>query len=110
MAILSDEDSADDTIGPRLMAAGADLEKVHDIDGLLQCSDGRSRFLNFGVYMEAVEEMVQPWPDLKLLVIDPISSYLGDSDSHQNAAMRAILAPLCNRPRSTDLRSCRSRI
>ena len=34
-------------------------------------------------------------PDFRLLIVDPISSYLGDSDTHQNSGVRAILSPLC---------------
>ena len=32
--------------------------------------------------------------DVSLVIIDPITAYLGDTDSHRNAEVRAVLAPL----------------
>src|SRR5439155_18059309 len=32
--------------------------------------------------------------DVRLVVIDPVSAYLGDTDSHKNAEVRGMLAPL----------------
>src|SRR5262249_23761225 len=32
--------------------------------------------------------------EVKLIVIDPISAYLGDTDSHNNSQVRGVLAPL----------------
>jgi putative DNA primase/helicase len=32
--------------------------------------------------------------DVALVVIDPITAYLGDTDSHKNADFRALLSPL----------------
>jgi hypothetical protein len=32
--------------------------------------------------------------DVALIIIDPITAYLGDTDSHRNAEVRAVLAPL----------------
>jgi hypothetical protein len=38
--------------------------------------------------------LLQELKDTALVIIDPITAYLGDADSHKNAEVRALLAPL----------------
>jgi hypothetical protein len=44
--------------------------------------------------LEKLREELAGLPNPKLVIIDPISAYLGDTDSHKNADVRGILAPL----------------
>jgi hypothetical protein len=44
--------------------------------------------------MPALEEAIRAVRDCRLVVIDPITAYLGRTDSHNNAEVRALLAPL----------------
>ena len=41
-----------------------------------------------------LEELVQRIGDVVLIIIDPVSSYMGKSDSHKNAEVRGVLEPL----------------
>ena len=44
--------------------------------------------------IEALAEHLKSHPGIKLIIIDPISAYLGRTNSHNNAEVRAVLAPL----------------
>ena len=92
--ILANEDDAARTIRPRLDAAGADISKVHIVEGVaregadvdmfqldLDITDLRERALQIG--------------DVKLIIIDPPSAYLGTKvDSYKDSDVRRVLMPL----------------
>ncbi len=95
--LLSAEDDPGDTIRPRLDAANADLERI----ALLSAVRGRDatggmaeRPVNLAADLADVERAIDGVPDCKLFVVDPVSAYLGETDSHVNAEVRAVLAPL----------------
>lgn len=91
--VLSAEDDPADTIRPRIEAAGGDPSRVHVVEGVRE-SDGRELGLDLaadvGVMARHLERMERP----RLIVIDPISAYLGNVDSHNNAQVRGVLASL----------------
>jgi len=93
--LLSAEDDAADTIRPRLEAAGADCSKVFIIEAIRRVKGGtRSFCLTEDLALLAAE--IERLGDVVLVVVDPISAYLGDVDTHVNAAVRGILAPLAD--------------
>jgi len=92
--ILSAEDGAADTIILRLMAARANRERVHLVTSVLQ-SQKNHRSFNLQTDLELLEEKINEVGDVQLVVIDPISSYLGANlDSHVNASVRGVLEPI----------------
>ncbi len=94
--LLNAEDAADDTIVPRLIAAGADLKNVVILEGAnVPNADGGTRLKGFTLDQIALlEDALGVVKDCKLVVIDPVSAYLSDSDSHKNAEIRGLLAPV----------------
>jgi hypothetical protein len=94
VVILSAEDDAEDTIKPRLEAAGADLSRVYILDGMVRHADGSGRALSLQQDLDRLSVTLTDIGDVALVVIDPITAYLGDADSHRNAEIRALLAPL----------------
>lgn len=90
--ILSAEDAADDTIKPRLLAAGADVSMVHEVQGVHR-STGDAWF-NLARDLAALESTAVELGDVVLIIVDPISAYLGETDSHKNAEVRSILGPV----------------
>jgi len=91
--ILQAEDGAADTVIPRLMAAGADRERVQLITAVVG-PNGRRGF-NLQADLELLEKEIVRLRDVRLAIIDPISSYLGPKvDSHVNAAVRGVLEPV----------------
>jgi putative DNA primase/helicase len=92
--IFSAEDGTADTIVPRLTAAGADLKRVHIVRSVQQWSKGRRAF-NLQTDLQTLEKTIDEIGDVRLVIIDPISSYLGARvDSHVNASVRGVLEPL----------------
>lgn len=95
--MLSAEDDAADTIKPRLDAVEADSRRIHILQGVRAINpDGiaTQRMFSLKHDLEALEEMLASLPECKLIIIDPISAYLDETDSHRNAAIRGLLAPL----------------
>jgi hypothetical protein len=91
--ILSAEDGASDTIVPRLLAAGADLNRVHVVSAVRN-NDGSRRALNLQHDLDLLESKIADIGNVALVVVDPVSSYLGKTDSHKNSEVRGVLEPL----------------
>ena len=95
--ILSAEDDPEDTIRPRLEAAGADLTRVFILEAVIEhhaSGQQAHRAFNLKTDLAKLGALLAEIGDVALVVIDPISAYLGDADSHVNAEVRALLSPL----------------
>lgn len=93
VAILTAEDGAEDTIRPRLDAAGADVARVHHID-CVRGGDGKEQWLALDKHLPEIDAWLGKYPNVTLVIIDPISAFIGDADSHRNAEVRAVLGPI----------------
>jgi putative DNA primase/helicase len=92
VVFFSAEDDAEDTIRPRLEAAGADLSRIFIMDAVNSGEYARS--FNLVCDLSNLSKMMDHFGDVSLLVIDPVTAYLGKIDSHKTADVRALLAPL----------------
>jgi putative DNA primase/helicase len=75
------------------MAAGAVLPKVHTIRSVRNADQTRRAF-SLQADLARLETEITKRKDVRLVVIDPISSYLGKVDSHKNAEVRTVLETL----------------
>lgn len=89
--IWSGEDSPADTLVPRLMAAGADLSKVHFVGETMANHELRS--FDPATDMQPLLIKASSIPDLALLIIDPIVNAVA-GDSHKNGEVRRALQPV----------------
>lgn len=89
--IWSGEDDAADTLVPRLVAMGANLDRIHVVSGITD-PDGQRPF-DPAVDMAALIAKAREVGDVRLLIVDPVVSSIG-GDSHKNAEVRRGLAPL----------------
>jgi putative DNA primase/helicase len=94
--LISAEDDLADTIRPRLDAAGADVRKVVSLSAISQITEnGATSERSFTLAdIPALAQALKRQPDCKLVIIDPVSAYLLRTDSHNNAEVRSLLAPL----------------
>lgn len=95
---LSAEDDIADTIRPRLEAHGADVARVHALT-MVRSADPETgeigeRMFSLKRDITALAVLLDKHPDCKLIVIDPVTAYLDGTDSHKNADVRGLLAPL----------------
>jgi len=88
---LTAEDGAADTIRPRLDAMDADVANVFHFEGISR-SDDDVDYFQLDQHLPVLREAITD--DVRLFVIDPISAFMGDIDSHKNSDVRRILAPL----------------
>ncbi len=91
VVIWSGEDDPADTLLPRLLAAGADPERVFFVTGVEEA--GEERPFDPAKDMGALRATIVAVPNVKLIVCDPIVSAVA-GDSHKNAETRRALAPL----------------
>lgn len=96
--LLSAEDALADTIRPRLDAAGADPSKVFALTFAKTIDPGtgqeRLRSITLENDLAIIEQQIKRIGNVRLLVMDPISAYMGGIDSHRNTNVRALMAPL----------------
>jgi putative DNA primase/helicase len=90
--LLVAEDGLSDTVRPRLDALGGDPSRVAVLEAIRE-PDGTRAPVSLVDHMPALRAAVaEVNPDL--LIIDPITAFLGRTDSHRDVEVRATLAPL----------------
>jgi putative DNA primase/helicase len=72
----------------------ADCSKVHILEAVRKNDDERQRSFNLQLDLPELEKTIEQLDDVLLVIIDPITSYLGKVDSHKNADIRSVLEPL----------------
>jgi hypothetical protein len=95
--IISCEDDASDTVAPRLHHAGAEMSRVHRLKAVkVTLPDGQigQSFFSLERDIEKLEDSLEKFPAIKLIIIDPVSAYMGKVDSWKDTEVRAILEPL----------------
>jgi len=93
--LMSAEDDPARTIAPRLVAAGADLSKIHVIESII-LANGKETLPSLRADVDAISAAATGLGDCRLIVIDPVSAYLKGVDDNRNAVLRGVLSPLKN--------------
>lgn len=87
--IFSTEDDPADTLKPRLMAAGANLNKVYFVQGRIN-EKGEKEAFDPSQDMDLLLDYAKQVSDLKLLMIDPIVSAVGGDMHRANDVRRSL--------------------
>jgi putative DNA primase/helicase len=94
--ILSAEDGLADTTRPRFDAAGGDPSRVRIVRAI-EAKSGRGALqssFNLASDLALLEAEIIRRGDVRLVIIDPVSSYMGKTDSHKNTDVRGVLEPI----------------
>ncbi|MCK5940341.1 MAG: AAA family ATPase [Planctomycetes bacterium] len=96
--MLACEDDPADTLRPRLDALGADVGRVHLLEGVNRNAAKGNVVAMFTLAdIDALEDALERHPETRLVVIDPIGSYLGAGvDAYRDNEVRGVLAPLAD--------------
>ncbi len=81
---VTSEDSVAIDLGPRLVAAGADVSRVFTVQEHVRLPDD----------VDELRRLAGEVGDLALLVIDPVANHVGDRNSNNDAEVRDAIAPL----------------
>ena len=95
--LLSAEDDTADTLLPRLMAAGADVDKIIRIRSAVETDeDGNhiARSFTLSQSLTQLDAALKSDPDIRLVVMDPLSAYLGVRNAHSDADVRTVMDPV----------------
>ena len=95
--MLTAEDCLDQTIVPRLIAAGANRDRVFVLKKIKK--DNKERMFLLGEDLEELERMIVRIGNVLLVTIDPITAYMGSGgkfDSHRATDVRGQLGPLAD--------------
>jgi putative DNA primase/helicase len=92
--MMTAEDTLADTVIPRLMAAGADLNRVKILKGIKTDEQTKRQFL-LSEDLHRLEHEINKIGNVGLVTIDPITAYMGGSmDSYKATEVRSQLGPL----------------
>ncbi|RQW83467.1 MAG: AAA family ATPase [Methylococcus sp.] len=97
--IWSGEDDPTDTLVPRLLACGANINRVWFVGDVQD--GGETQTFDPAVHMPALEATAAEIGGVELLIVDPIVSAVA-GDSHKNAEVRRGLQPLVTLAASLD--------
>jgi len=87
--LLTAEDDLDDTIAPRLDAAGADRTRVHCLEGVEHGEEmAQVTLADIGVIEDAIKKTAP-----RLVILDPIQAYVGAKvDFHRANEVRPVMS------------------
>jgi putative DNA primase/helicase len=94
--MMTAEDQLASAMVPRLIAAGADLERVHFMQAIRRDAKTDAMFL-LGEDLAELMAYLRDHPAVGIVTIDPITAYLGHAkgfDSHRATDVRSQLGPL----------------
>jgi putative DNA primase/helicase len=92
--LLTAEDDIEDTVAPRLVAAGADLECI-EIIRMVRDQD-KDRMFSLITDLELLRQKIVEIGNVRTIQIDPVSAYfgIGKMDSYRTPDVRAVLGPV----------------
>jgi putative DNA primase/helicase len=93
--LLTAEDDLEDTAIPRLIAAGADLKRVHIVT-MVKKADGGGRTFSLLTDIEMLKLKIVEIGDVVAIGIDPLSAYfgVGKIDAYRTTDVRGVMTPL----------------
>jgi len=92
--IITTEDGVADTIKARAILMGTDQTKLIIIDGISKGMSKDVMSFTLGKNIDLIEKAIVEIKDVRLLVFDPITEFMGNIDDHRTAPTRTALAPL----------------
>ena len=78
------------------MAAGADRERVHIVSAATKPDGSSRKTFSLKTDVDLLEDMAKKIGSVRLIIVDPISAYMGGSDGNGNVETREVLEPLAD--------------
>ena len=95
---MTGEDNVSSTIVPRLTCLNADLKRISvlkTVAAVTQDGEIGQHAFNLSTDLPALDKTLTRDTSIKLVIIDPLSSFLGRTDAHKEAEIRGlVMTPL----------------
>lgn len=91
VVFLASEDHLNCTIRPRLDAMKADAARIVALKGVTY-PEGDMDFFDVMRHLPALEALAQEAAPVRLVIVDPLTGFLGATDQHRNGEVRMALA------------------
>jgi putative DNA primase/helicase len=91
--LIQHEDDPGDTVVPRLIAAGADLKRIHILKMVKKVDDSGKRIFSLAD-LPMLEKVLESLNDPQFVAIDPLGSYTGKINAAAGNEVRSTLIPL----------------
>ncbi len=91
VVLLLGEDDLATTVRPRIEATGGNLQSIEVLTGVER--GNTSALFDLRLHLGALEDAVERVA-ARLVIIDPISAFLGRTDTNRDADVRRVLSPL----------------
>jgi len=92
--LLSAEDDAEQQIKPKLVAMNADCEKINLLTSKIGSISGKKKFIELTNDLNILENKIKELHDVKLIIIDPITYFIGDLRDNYNCDVANFLQSL----------------
>lgn len=92
--LIAGEDQMDDTVIPRLLALGANIDNIEYVKGIKKLDKNGLEYyesISLNDHLPDIEAIIIKGKYLAV-IIDPISMFLGNADENKNKEIRSILA------------------
>jgi RecA-family ATPase len=91
--LISGEDESEDTIVPRLKALGANIDNIDNVKGIKKIDKNGQPYYDVICLVQHLAELEKKIIEnnYKILIVDPITIYLGSIDQHKNNEIRSAL-------------------
>ena len=96
------EDAPNEAIKPRLEACGANHAEVFYANGMVEKPEDETdhaRMIRLNTELAELERAITQLGNVKLVIFDPLSEYLGKGDRNSDADVRGVLTPLSDMAR-----------
>jgi len=94
--IMSAEDGIEDTIIPRLIAAGANMDRIHIVASATKPDGTGRKTFSLKTDVDLLEAKAKEIGGVRFISVDPVSAYMGGSDGNGNVETREVLEPLAD--------------
>lgn len=98
--IISAEDTKEEIIVPRLLAAGSNLANIKILEAVKTTDDQGNEVMrptfDFELDLPVLNDKLTEISGVKLIIIDPIMSFMGKVNTHNLSETRVALAPLAD--------------
>jgi AAA domain/RepB DNA-primase from phage plasmid len=89
------EESVSETIVPRLVVAGADMNRVHFMYIKDVATDSiKEGLMRLDTDLPALRGLLRRYPDIRIVKIDPLATYMGELDPNKDKECRPLYTEL----------------